>query len=94
MEMMMESTLGFHLVNITLLSLLIGIYVRNLIRMRSDFTVGLLVFASLLLVQNVAGITLGFGYMHSMTDQFESYAFLINVIETAALAALFWISWK
>lgn len=94
MDMMIESSVGFQMVNIVLLTVLIGMYVRNLVRVRSNFTVGLLIFASLLLAQNIAGAALGVGYMHSMTEPFETYAFFINIMETAALAALFWISWK
>lgn len=94
MEMAIESAFALHVVNIVLLGILVSIYVRNLTRMKSNFTIGLLIFASFLLVQNLVGIYLGIDYLGYMTEPFENYAFAINITETIALLALFWISWK
>ena len=89
-----ESSIGLQAVNSALLAILIFIYARNLTKIKSNFTVGLLIFASLLLVQSLVGMYFGVGAMHSATDPFENYAFAINITETIALLALFWISWK
>lgn len=94
MEAMMASSFGFQTVNMILLSILIGMYVSNMRRMKSNFTIGLLIFASVLLVKNVASVFLGVGYMEAMTEPFETYAFYVSMIETVALISLFWISWK
>ena len=94
MEMAIESAFGLQIVNIALLTLLISIYVRNLMNVRSNFTIGLLIFSGFLLIQNLVGLYLGVDYLSAMTQPFEHYAFAINITETIALLALFWISWK
>jgi len=94
MEMMMESSLGLQVLNMVLLSVLIFFYVRNLMKFRSDMTTGLLVFAVFLLVQNVMGLFFGLSSLQSMTDDFENYVFFMNFMETIALLALFWVTWK
>jgi hypothetical protein len=94
MGMMIESSIGLQVLNTALLAVLIFIYVRNLTKMKSNFTVGLLIFASFLLVQNLLGIYFGATAMDYMNEPFENYAFFINITETVALLALFWISLK
>lgn len=92
--MAIESAFALQVVNVILLAILISIYVRNLMKMKSNFALGLLIFAGFLLIQNLIGIYLGVEYLGGMTEQFENYAFAINFTETMALLALFWISWK
>lgn len=94
MEMAFEASIGLQAVNIVLLLALISVYVMSLRKLKSSFTIGLLIFASFLLIQNVVGICLEFFYMHSMTENFENYAFAVNMAQTVALASLFWMSWK
>ena len=94
MEMAIESAFVLQIVNIALLAVLISIYVRSLMKVMSNFTIGLLIFAGFLLIQNLIGLYLGMDYLSAMTMPFEHYAFAINITETIALLALFWISWK
>lgn len=91
---MVESTFGLQVVNIILLALLIFVYIRNLTRIKLNFAIGLLVFAAFLLLQNILGIYFGMGAIESMSGPLENYVFAINITETIALLALFWISWK
>lgn len=77
-----------------LLALLLAVYVKNAKRIRSKFTVGLVLFAALFLVQNLAGMWI---YM-SMNDagmkaDVALPMLLLNVTETGALATLVAISW-
>lgn len=94
MEMMMGSSIGLQFVNTILLVALIVVYARNLTKIKSNFTVGLLVFAGFLLLQNILGIFYGFSIGEQMGGMVENYVFAINITETIALLALFWISWK
>ena len=94
MGMGIEASFGLQILNMALLSVLIFIYVKNLTKVRSSITQGLLIFAVFLLVQNVMGIYLGFVSMSEMNEPFENYAFFINFMETIALLALFWVTWK
>lgn len=92
--MMIESSLGLEVLNMILLSILIFFYVRNLTKFRSSVTTGLLVFAVFLLVQNVMGLFFGLSSLQSMSESFENYVFFMNFMETIALLALFWVTWK
>jgi uncharacterized membrane protein len=94
MEMMIESSFGLQMLNMLLLSVLLFIYMRNYMRMKSSFTLGLIIFAVFLLVQNVMGIYFGFEAMDVMNPPFENYAFFINFMETIAILSLFYVTWK
>ncbi len=94
MAIMMTSTFAFEIVNSVLLVVLMSIYARSLTKIKSNFTIGLMIFAGFLLLQNILGIYLGLTSMEQMTSPFERYAFFINITEMIALLALFWISWK
>jgi hypothetical protein len=94
MGMGIESSFILQIVNMAMLSVLIFIYVKNLTKMKSSITQGLLIFAVFLLIQNVMGVYLGFVSMSQMNEPFENYAFFVNFMETIALLALFWVTWK
>lgn len=94
MEMVIETAFALQIINVVLLSGLISIYVRNFMKIKSNFTIGLLIFAGFLMVQNIVGIYLGIDYLGVMTESFENYVFAVNITETIALIALFWVSWK
>ena len=49
-------SVGIRVINIVLLSYLLNFYVRNHGKFRSNFTMGLLVFSLLLLIQNISAL--------------------------------------
>ncbi len=78
-----------------LLAVLLVIYGRNAAQIRSKFAIGLIVFAALFLVQNLAGMWI---YM-SMNDALLGAniavpMLVLNATETGALATLVAISWE
>ncbi len=84
--------------NIALLLVVIGTYVQNMRVIRSYYTSGLVLVASLLMLQNIVIIlfwpTL---YMHNKAlmvsaDMVSHYLFAINVIQTIGLSVLVWIT--
>ena len=81
--------------NICLLIALIYIYMKNYRQLKSKFTMGLLVFASLLLLQNIVStlvlvlnITLGMGHQGFDLDRPQFPLSSINVIQLIALSVL------
>ena len=94
MPMMMHGSIGLQVVDLLLLGILIFIYSKNLMKVKSNFTVGLLIFAGFLFIENLAGLYLGFMGLGFMNEHFESYAFFTSLSETVALLALFFISLK
>lgn len=81
--------------NICLLIALIYIYMKNYRQLKSKFTMGLLVFASLLLLQNVVStgilvlnIALGMGHPGFDLDRPQFPLSSINIIQLIALSVL------
>ncbi len=87
--------------NICLLLALVYVYMKNYRQLKSKFTMGLLVFASLLLLQNVVStlvlalnILLGMGYYGFGIDRPQVSLSSINVIQLIALSILLKITWE
>jgi len=86
--------IAFAAVSAVLLVALLTVYGRNASQIKSKFTLGLVLFAVLLLVENVMGMWV---YM-SMNNASEGPnvaipMLVLNVAETGALATLFVITW-
>ena len=98
----MEIHLSFWIVNmvvsaisIVVLSGLLLVYAKSFRSIKSTFSVGLVVFAVLFLVQNIAAIALyvsmaAAGYRLSVAMPMLA----LNVAELGGFAVLFWISWQ
>lgn len=91
---MMGCSFGLEMLNIILLAMLISVYLKNLSKVRSNLTMGLLIFAGFLLVQNLLALYLGAGGAGYMCGSSENYMFAVSATETIALLALFWVTWK
>ena len=86
------------LVNIALLAITVTTYVQNMRLIRSYYTLGLVLVATLLMIQNVVIVifwaTL---YMHNSdlmksADMVAHYLFVINIVQTIGLSILLWIT--
>ena len=84
--------------NIGLLFVIIGTYVQNMRVIRSYYTSGLVMVASLLLIQNIV-IVLFWSTLYMddkalmmSADMISHYLFAINVIQTIGLSVLVWIT--
>jgi hypothetical protein len=86
------------LVNIGLLGITITTYIQNMRLLKSYYTLGLVLVATLLLIQN--GVIVLFWstlYMYSpelmkSADMVSHYLFVINIVQTIGLAILVWIT--
>ena len=86
-------------VNIAMTLALLNIYAKNYRAIKSSFTAGLLVFAILFVVTNVAIVTLWLFLFvtpaaASIAEQAFAYMFLVNLGEALAVANLLRITWK
>ena len=84
--------------NIGLLLVTIGTYVQNMRVIRSYYTSGLVLVASLLMLQNIV-IVLFWSTLYMddkalmmSADMVAHYLFAINVIQTVGLSVLVWIT--
>ena len=84
--------------NIGLLLVVIGTYAQNMRVIRSYYTSGLVLVATLLMIQNIVIVlfwsTLYMDDKALMTsaDMISHYLFAINVIQTIGLSILVWIT--
>ena len=87
--------------NICLLIALLYVYLKSYRQLKSKFTMGLLVFASLLLLQNVVStmflvlnVVLGMGNRGLDIDRPQFPLSSINIIQLIALSILLKITWE
>ncbi len=82
-------------VSIVVLSGLLLVYSHNFRAIKSTFSVGLVLFAVLFLVQNIAAMAL---YMSMATQDYGLAVampmFALNVAQLTGFSVLFWISWQ
>ncbi|MEF8853322.1 MAG: hypothetical protein V5A44_01655 [Haloarculaceae archaeon] len=95
-----EVARGAVAVNVVLLAGLAFVWVRNYRSHGAQHTLGLLVFAAVLLAQNLLAL-----YLYTLHPTFHDWVYysasiaqqgtmVLNVLETVALAFLVWITWK
>jgi hypothetical protein len=86
------------LLNIGLLGGIVATYIQNMRLIRSYFTIGLVVVASLFVVQNIVIVVfwstlyMAGPSIRNIIDAAAPYLFAINIAQSAALAVLFWIT--
>lgn len=84
--------------NIAMTLTLLGIYTSTYRKIRSSFTLGLLLFGTFFVILNLA--ILGFWLFlyqnaaSSLVDQASGYMLLVNIGEALALANLLRVTWK
>jgi hypothetical protein len=86
------------LLNIGLLGAIIVTYIQNMRLIRSYFTIGLVMVASLFIVQNIvvvifwSNLYMAGPSIKNIVDAASPYLFAINVAQSAGLAILLWIT--
>jgi hypothetical protein len=86
--------------NICLLGSIIATYIQNMRLIKSYFTMGLVLVASLFIVQNIvivifwSKLYMAGPSIKNIVDAAAPYLFAINVAQSAGLAVLLWITRK
>lgn len=76
-------------INMVVLIALLFLYVRNMRKIASSFTIGLALFATFLLLQNALGLfSYGMMYVH-FDEVIEPYLVSINIAEAVGLLILY-----
>ena len=73
---------------------LVYVYYRNLKQIKSKFTIGLLIFALLFLMQNVISVYYYATMMDYYVDQVQPFVFVFSLLQTIAFVVLLKISWE
>ena len=85
---------GINLLNVLILLFLFNIYLKNYRHIKSKFTIGLLVFSVIFLIENIVFLALDF--LISPVFEFEDLflIMLVNIIELLGLSVLLYITWE
>lgn len=87
-------SLGVNSVNVIILIFLLYVFTRNYRHIRSNYNMGLLIFALLFLAENLISIHLGiFSWPYHDTD-IILHIVVINFIQLLGLSAMLRITWK
>ena len=91
MAMMMTSSLVINWISIIMLAILLVVYLSNMRKFKSGFSIGLAIFAGLLLLQNILQV---YFYTTSMVmyTGVESQLLTFGIVQIAAYAVILWIT--
>lgn len=94
MAMLMNITTILTGISTIFLILLAYIYIKNLKNIKSKFTIGLLVFAILFLLQNLVSLYFYSTMVEYYTKQVALHVFIFSLLETIAFLILLKITWE
>ena len=92
----MAETIGMalHIVNMILTLALLYIYTQNYAKMKSRYTIGLMLFAGIFLIQSALGLYFDTSMVMYSTQEAVTAATALEAIKAVSFAILLWISWK
>ena len=93
-SMLMKLITILTLVSIVMLLLLIYVYYKNIKKIKSSFTIGLLIFAVLFLIQNLVSIYYYLTMMDYYVPAVEKHVFIFTLLQTIGFAILLKITWE
>ena len=73
---------------------LLYMYIKNLKYVRSHFTIGLLIFAVLFLIQNIVSLYYYITMMKYYAPEVEIHVFIITLLQAIGFAILLKITWE
>ena len=94
MTMIMQLTSILTSVSILLLLALLWIYWQNYRKLKSGFTLGLITFALIFLIQNLMSFYYFATMMPYFVDAVEMHVFLLSMLQSIAFAVMLWNAWK
>ena len=93
MAFLMSVAIGLNFISILLLFGLLYVYYKNLKNIKSKFTVGLFIFASLFLLQNIVALYYHLTMMEYYAPNLEKYECFFTLLQTIGFAVLLKITW-
>ena len=94
MAVIMNIAVAFDLLSVIALLLLIYVYYKNFRKIKSKFTIGLMIFALLLLAQNAVSLYFHFTMMQYYVPEVELFECFFTVVQTIAYFVLLKITWE
>ena len=94
MAMLMNLTTILTIVSVVILGMLLHIYIKSLKKIKSKFTISLLVFALLFLLQNLISLYYYLTMMKYYSPEVEVHVFILTLLQTIAFSILLKITWE
>lgn len=88
MAMLMNLTTILTVVSVSALGMLIHIYIKNLKKIKSKFTIGLFVFALLFLIQGLISLYYYLTMMEYYSPEVEVHVFILTLLQTIGFLVL------
>lgn len=92
--MITETSLMLSAVNAAILVSLIYVYAQNYQKLNSKFSLGLLIFASILLLENILALYFNWTMMGLYAEKVAQQGLILRSLETASLITLGYITWR
>lgn len=92
--MITETSMILSGLNVAILASLIYVYAQNYQELNSKFSLGLLVFASILLLENILAFYFNWTMMGLYAEKVAQQGLILRSLETVSLAILGYITWR
>ena len=92
MNFTMTATIALTVLNCALTIILVGMYARSVLRVRASFPIGLLLLASLFLLQNAVALYEYLTMMSYLAPGLEPFELIFSLLQTAAFALMLWLA--
>ena len=93
-SLIMNITTAITAVSTIFLLGLLYVYSKNLKKIKSRFTIGLLIFALLFLLQNLISLYYYITMMKYYAPEVEIHVFILTLLQTIGFAILLKITWE
>ena len=94
MAMLMNLTTILTALSALILAALLHVYIKNLRKIKSNFTLGLLIFALLFLIQNIVSLYFYLTMMDYYVPAVELHVFIFTLLQTIGFAVLLKLTWE
>jgi len=94
MTIIMQATTALTFLSIALLAVLLRIYWQNYAKIKSKFTIGLMLFAGVFRVQNMVSFYFFVTMMPYFVQAVEMHVFLLSLLQSIAFSVMLWNAWK
>ena len=82
------------ILNALMLFILLYVYIRNYKAIKSKFSLGLILFGLLFLIQNLVAIYFQTAMVDYYSKEVADFALILNILEALGFAALLYVTWK
>ena len=94
MAMLMNLTTILTAISALMLAALLHVYIKNLRKIKSSFTTGLLILALLFLIQNIVSLYFYLTMMEYYVPAVELHVFIFTLLQTIGFAVLLKLTWE